>query len=84
MVKSKTIQVEPEVPYHTFPIEQVAEQLSTNTLEGLTTREANERLKQYGPNELQGGGGVKWYKVLWRQVANTLVFILLVATVSLC
>ncbi|KAF9364044.1 Na+ ATPase [Mortierella sp. NVP85] len=81
MVKSKTIQVEPEVPYHTFTIEQVAEQLSTNTLEGLTTREANERLKKYGPNELQGSGGVKWYKVLWRQVANTLVFILLVATI---
>ncbi|KAI8359658.1 putative Na P-type ATPase [Mortierella sp. GBAus27b] len=81
MVKSKTIDVEQEVPFHTFSIEQVAEHLATNTLEGLTTREANERLKKYGLNELQGSGGVKWYRVLWRQVANTLVLILLLATI---
>ena len=73
--------MEPETPFHTFSVEQVAEHYYTNTLEGLTSVEAAARLKIYGSNELQGNGGVKWYKVLWRQVANALVVILLIATV---
>ncbi|KAG0326577.1 Na+ ATPase [Podila humilis] len=80
MPKKKTINIEPETPFHTFTVDQVAEHFSTNTLEGLTAAEAESRLKIYGHNELQGSGGVKWYKVLWRQVANALVVILIIAT----
>ncbi|GJJ74043.1 P-type Na+/K+ transporter [Entomortierella parvispora] len=80
MPKKKAVNVEPETPFHTFSVEQVAEHYSTNTLEGLSSAEAAARLKIYGSNELQGNGGVKWYKVLWRQVANALVVILLIAT----
>ncbi|KAF9425071.1 hypothetical protein BGZ76_003434, partial [Entomortierella beljakovae] len=78
---NETIKVENEVPFHTLSVEKVAEHYTTNILEGLTTKEAEERLKKYGVNELQGDGGVKWQTVLWRQVANTLVVILLIATV---
>ncbi|KAI1315931.1 Na+ ATPase [Mortierella claussenii] len=81
MAKSKTVNVQNEVPFHTLTVDQVAEHYSTNIHEGLSSQEATERLKKYGSNELQGNGGVKWYKVLWRQVANTLVLILLIATV---
>ncbi|KAF9173935.1 hypothetical protein BGX21_001899 [Mortierella sp. AD011] len=81
MAKNKTIQVEEDVPFHVLSVEQVAAHYSTNTLEGLASQEATERLRTYGNNELQGNGGVRWYKVLWRQVANTLVAILLIATV---
>ena len=83
MPKKKTINIEPETPFHTFTVDQVAEHYSTNALEGLTAAEAANRLKVYGVNELQGNGGVKWYKVLWRQIANALVVILLIATVCL-
>ncbi|KAG0236218.1 hypothetical protein BGW42_003863 [Actinomortierella wolfii] len=76
----KVVNVEPETPFHTFTVDQVAEHFKTNTLEGLSSEEAAARLNQYGLNELQGDGGVKWYKVLWRQVANALVFVLLIAT----
>ncbi|KAI8599451.1 potassium/sodium efflux P-type ATPase [Dissophora ornata] len=75
-----TIELEPETPYHTFTVEQTAQHYNTSILEGLSSQEAAARLKQYGHNELQGNGGVKWYKVLWRQVANVLVVILLIAT----
>ncbi|KAF9934003.1 Na+ ATPase [Linnemannia zychae] len=81
MPKKKTVNIEPETPYYTFSVERVAELYSTNTLEGLTSTEAANRLKIYGPNELQGSGGVKWYKILWRQIANALVVILIVATI---
>ncbi|KAG0042632.1 hypothetical protein BGZ83_000241 [Gryganskiella cystojenkinii] len=80
MVKNKTLQVEPETPFHSLTVDQVEQHYSTSTLEGLTSQEANARLKTYGYNELQGNGGIKWYKVLWSQVANTLVVILLIAT----
>ncbi|KAF9428111.1 Na+ ATPase [Entomortierella beljakovae] len=76
----KTIEVEPETPFHIFTVEQTEKHCNTSILEGLTASEAANRLKTYGLNELQGNGGVKWYKVLWRQVANALVVILLIAT----
>lgn len=78
----KIVDLEPETPFHTFTVEQTAQHHSTSIAEGLSSSEAAARLKKYGANELQGEGGVKWYKVLWRQVANALVFILLIATVS--
>ncbi|KAG0306400.1 Na+ ATPase [Dissophora globulifera] len=78
---TKTVDVEPEIPYHSFSIDQVAQYLRTSTVEGLSSDEAVARLKAHGPNELSGSGGVKWYKVLLRQVANVLVCVLLIATV---
>ncbi|KAF9546390.1 Na+ ATPase [Mortierella hygrophila] len=74
------VDLEPETPFHTFTVEQTAQHYSTSITEGLSSSEAAARLKNYGANELQGEGGVKWYKVLWRQVANALVLILLIAT----
>ncbi|KAF9929823.1 Na+ ATPase [Linnemannia zychae] len=76
----KTVDVEPETPFHTFTVQQVADHLQTSVLEGLSSEEAAKRLQIYGHNQLEGDGGVKWYKVLWRQVANTLVCVLLIAT----
>ncbi|KAI8598819.1 hypothetical protein EDD21DRAFT_381478 [Dissophora ornata] len=77
----KTIDLEPETPFHTFTIDEVSERLKTSILEGLSSEEAAARLQTYGHNELEGNGGVKWYKVLLRQVANVLVCVLLIATV---
>ncbi|KAF9139600.1 hypothetical protein BG015_001961, partial [Linnemannia schmuckeri] len=76
----KVVDLEPETPFHTFSVEQTAQHYSTSIAEGLSSTEAAAHLKKYGANELQGEGGVKWYKVLWRQVANALVVILLIAT----
>ncbi|KAG0240598.1 Na P-type ATPase [Mortierella sp. GBAus27b] len=76
----RTIDLEPETPFHTFTVQETAQHYNTSILEGLSSVEAAARLKEYGLNELQGNGGVKWYKVLWRQVANALVVILLIAT----
>ncbi|KAF9584771.1 hypothetical protein BGW38_005245 [Lunasporangiospora selenospora] len=77
----KVVDLEPETPYHTLSVDQVAQELATSTLEGLSSEEAAARLQKYGLNELQGDGGVKWYKVLWRQVANVLVCVLLIAAI---
>ncbi|KAF9203812.1 Na+ ATPase [Haplosporangium sp. Z 27] len=77
----KIIDLEPETPFHTFTVDQVANHLGTSTLEGLSSQEASNRLESYGHNELEGDGGVKWYKVLLRQVVNVLVAVLMIATI---
>ncbi|KAF9981459.1 hypothetical protein BGZ65_003924, partial [Modicella reniformis] len=75
----KIIDIEPEVPFHTFTVTQTETHLNANIIEGLTSEEAVSRLKLHGTNELKGSGGVEWYKILWRQIANPLVILLLIA-----
>lgn len=60
------------------PGEVVAE-LESNLEEGLTQREAEARLDQYGPNTLAQGRIVRWYEVLGRQFMDALIGILVVA-----
>ncbi|KAG0345932.1 Na+ ATPase [Podila minutissima] len=80
MVK-KIIDLEPEVPYHTYTVAETEAQFKTSIVEGLTSDEAAALLRVHGTNELKGSGGVKWYKVLWRQIANPLVVVLLIANI---
>lgn len=77
----KIIDLQPEVPYHTYTVAETEAELKSSTIEGLTSEEADIRLSRYGTNELKGSGGVKWYLVLWRQIANPLVVVLLIANV---
>lgn len=77
-----TVNLEPETPFHTLTVDQVAKHYNTSILEGISSEDATQRLQTYGPNELEGDGGIKWYKVLWRQFANVLVCVLLAACVS--
>ncbi|KAG0319902.1 hypothetical protein BG000_003752, partial [Podila horticola] len=67
-----TVNLEPETPFHTLTVDQVAKHYNTSILEGISSEDATQRLQTYGPNELEGDGGIKWYKVLWRQFANVL------------
>ncbi|KAI6899952.1 Na(+)/Li(+)-exporting P-type ATPase [Hortaea werneckii] len=66
---------------HTLASGQVAEQLETNVERGLTTQEATERLRQYGHNKLETSGGVSWWRILLRQVSNSLTFVLAIAMI---
>ncbi|KAG0269819.1 Na+ ATPase [Actinomortierella ambigua] len=75
------VEIQEEVPYHTLTVAETEAQLKTSIVEGLTTEEAETRLRRYGTNELKGNGGVKWYKVLWRQIANPLVVVLMIANI---
>ena len=49
--------------------------------EGLTAAEAARRLKQYGPNELQGGRKKSVLRIFLEQFADFLVVILMVAAI---
>jgi Ca2+-transporting ATPase len=66
------------------PYQQTAqaavEALTSDAERGLSSAEARERLEQYGPNELQSQAAPPWWRRLLEQFHDTLVIILLVAT----
>jgi len=53
----------------------VAETLGVLVDKGLTTEEAQKRLHDEGANRLTTDGGVRWYTILGRQVANSLTLV---------
>ena len=68
-----------EKPWHSkTPQEAMSELNVTST--GLTTQQAQERLAQYGPNELKKEKGKSPLKLLLDQFTDILMIILLIAT----
>lgn len=67
-------------PWHALAQDEVMKELNTSE-KGLSQPEAQRRLAQYGPNELQKEKKASSIKMLFRQFADILIIILLVATV---
>ncbi|KAI4288128.1 MAG: hypothetical protein L6R35_002609 [Caloplaca aegaea] len=59
-----------EYPKHPFTLssKEISDHLKTNDQTGLNKSQVEEAQKSYGPNKLEGEGGVQWYKVLLKQV----------------
>jgi P-type Ca2+ transporter type 2C len=66
---------------HGKPPEAVVLELGSNAVRGLSSGEAQQRLVQYGPNQLKSAPETPWWKRLLEQFQNFLVIILLAATV---
>ena len=62
------------LPPYQQTAEQVATELEVDVGAGLTDEQALERLQRYGPNELEGGDGVSWVRVLVSQIGASLCF----------
>ena len=58
-----------------------ANELKSDSINGLTPTEVTTRLQQYGPNELAEQGGRSPFKILWEQLTATMVLILVAAAV---
>ncbi len=59
-------------PPYQLTADQVATEYEVDPQVGLTDSQAQERLQRYGPNELEGGEGVSWVRVLLAQVGTYL------------
>ncbi len=71
--------VSPEVtnrPCHARASDDVLSALSA-TREGLTDDEARKRLARYGPNVLDKKGGTSVAELIWRQINNPLIWVLI-------
>ncbi|MCE7983489.1 MAG: calcium-translocating P-type ATPase, PMCA-type [Caldilinea sp. CFX5] len=65
--------------WHFADPQTVAGQLQTNLATGLTSQEAEQRLAAYGPNELIDRGVKSIWQILWEQLTDVMVLLLLVA-----
>lgn len=68
-------------PWHTLTREQAVETLGVNVDTGLTSDQAAQRLLQYGSNELEEKALTSPWAILWEQITNPLVLLLIFAAV---
>lgn len=71
----------PSTPWHTLSINDTTEQLQTKIDTGLSENEAEARLSQYGPNQLEERGGRSPWSILWEQLTSVMVLILIAAAI---
>lgn len=63
---------------HTLSPKDVAEQLGVDIQHGLSHIEAQSRLQLHGPNKVKGAEGLSMWKILLRQISNSLTFVLII------
>jgi Ca2+-transporting ATPase len=78
--KSSTNSSNQEDRYYCLTLEKLYEGLQTQPT-GLTSQEAEDRLKQYGKNEIKQGKQISPLKIFFAQFHNFVVYILLVALI---
>ncbi|KAI9705803.1 MAG: Na+ ATPase [Bogoriella megaspora] len=66
-------------PAHALPYAVVIEETKANADDGLRRSEAHIRLDRYGRNDLGDGDGVQPFKILLRQIVNSMTMILVLA-----
>ncbi|KAI4726275.1 Na(+)/Li(+)-exporting P-type ATPase [Aureobasidium sp. EXF-10728] len=64
---------------HTLTGAEVARRLQTDADKGLSENDCVLRREKHGHNKLESSGGVTWYKILLRQVSNSLTLVLAIA-----
>ena len=69
-----------ENEWHSLNPEQVLSHFKVQD-NGLTTEQAKERLSQYGPNQLKEAPRPTFLQMLWDQLNNFVVILLIVASV---
>lgn len=69
---------DPASRWHTFEVKDVLGQLQA-TPQGLSTAEAQKRLRETGPNRIERGARRPWFRILLHQLADPIVYVLLAA-----
>ena len=67
-------------PLHSLDIDTITKDLNTNLENGLSSKEAQRRLIEYGPNELVSGEKISPLMMFLLQFKDFIVFLLLGAT----
>ncbi len=71
----------PQIPWHSQPIEHVAQQLKTRLDAGLSAVDAQTRLAELGPNELRERPPTPFWKLVLEQLNSFVIILLIVASV---
>lgn len=85
MLTSQNVQDQPaataKTTWHTLPVQVTTQQLSVEPARGLTDAEAAQRRERYGTNELVEAKLKSPWAILWEQLTNPLVLLLIFAAV---
>ncbi|MEK7566621.1 MAG: cation-transporting P-type ATPase, partial [Patescibacteria group bacterium] len=68
-----------DIAWHSLSAEDVLSALKSDPKNGLTAREAESRLEQYGPNDIEKRPTFRFYKIIWAQIYSPLALILIAA-----
>ena len=67
--------------WYQLSADEVLEKLESDPEQGLTSAEAAKRLEQFGPNELVEKGAKSPWLILWDQMKEPMVIVLIVAAI---
>jgi len=56
-------------------VEDVARQLGTDLGTGLSNARVREIQNEHPPNELEGGEGIVWWRILLKQCTNAMILV---------
>ncbi len=66
---------------HTMSIEDILDKTQTNSETGLSSEEAEKRLRDFGENVIESGVKVSAWKILFENMNNIIVYLLMIASV---
>ncbi len=72
---------DPVKAWHTLEVEKSLSELGSNAETGLTSQQVEERLQQYGPNELKETAGRSSWSILLDQFTNIMLLMLIVVAI---
>jgi len=69
------------ISWYTLSSDETLQKLDTKLEEGLSNKEAEKRLQAYGPNQLEEGKRTTFLQMVFRQLNNFVVILLIVASI---
>lgn len=78
MIDKQTFQ---NIDWHQKTSEEALSSLEVDRETGLTSMQINQRIQDFGPNEIIDQGGKSIWKILWAQLSDTMVIVLFGAAV---
>lgn len=69
-----------EKHWHALELEELLKILETSTDEGLSSQEAERRVQSIGPNQLEEAKPVTLWQMIWGQLNNFVVYLLIIAS----
>ena len=56
-------------------VDEIKNETETNLESGLSASQVQQYQEKYGPNRLEGDGGVSWYTILGKQISNAMILV---------
>ncbi len=81
-IKERLMKAQQQKPFQ-LSLETIVLLYGTDLHKGLTSQQAEERRRSYGPNQLREAVRASWFTVFLRQFNNPLMYILIAAAVSI-